>query len=236
LSTADLHLNTLYVLDAGGRITSTREPGGAHGPLFSLVRSETRCVWAVRADVANGTADELERLARQEPPVSDFRSAPVHADRYVSILENRISAPRQPTVTIRDTSGPAFTFPDSVAQSDDVEIIEDERQLHHNFHGWVAGEIAAGRGPVMGILQDGFPVSICFCARSSNLAAEAGLETAEAFRGRGFGPRVTAAWAVAIRASGRIPLYSTSWTNVASLRVAAKLGLKPYASGWSAWD
>jgi len=53
----------------------------------------------------------------------------------------------------------------------------------------------------------------CFCARRSDAAAEAGLETAEAFRGRGFGPRVTAAWAWAIRATGRIPLYSTAWTN-----------------------
>jgi hypothetical protein len=115
-------------------------------------------------------------------------------------------------------------------------IIDDERQLNQNFQGWVAGEIATGRGPVMGIIEAGYPVSICFCARSSDLAAEAGLETAEAFRGRSFGPRVTAAWALAIRASGRIPLYSTSWTNNASLKVAAKLGLKAYAAGWSVWD
>ncbi|MXZ22396.1 MAG: GNAT family N-acetyltransferase, partial [Caldilineaceae bacterium SB0665_bin_25] len=32
---------------------------------------------------------------------------------------------------------------------------------------------------------------------------------------------------------GRVPLYSTSWENGASLAVARKLGLVAYASGWS---
>jgi len=36
-----------------------------------------------------------------------------------------------------------------------------------------------------------------------------------------------------MRASGRSPLYSTSWTNTASLAVADKLGLVAYASDWS---
>jgi hypothetical protein len=235
MSTADLHLKTLFVLDSDGRIASTLEPGATRGPLFSLVRSENDCVWAVRADVPPDIADELDALARQEPPALDFRTAPVHADRYMSILRNRIWSRRQ-SASIRQEAGPAFTFPDSLAQPDDVVIVEDERQLDHNFQGWVAGEIAAGRGPVMAIVKDGYPVSICFCARSSDVAAEAGLETAEAFRGRGFGPRVTAAWALAIRASGRIPLYSTSWANEPSLKVACKLGLEAYASGWSVSD
>ena len=56
------------------------------------------------------------------------------------------------------------------------------------------------------------------------------------YRGRGYGPRVTVAWAEAIWASGRVPLYSTSWDNKASLAVARKLGLAAYASGWSLSD
>ena len=41
------------------------------------------------------------------------------------------------------------------------------------------------------------------------------------------------AWATAVRASGRIPLYSTEWSNAASLSVARKLGLSRYAEWWS---
>jgi hypothetical protein len=221
MSTPDLQLQTLFVLDAEGRITSTREPGPNRPPAFSLVRSATACAWALRAGVPEELAGEVCRLAREEPPILDLRDVPVHADRYVSLLGGRVE------------SGPAFTFPDAVVQPADVVVIQDERLLERNFRGWEAGEIAAGRSPVVAVVEGGHPVSVCFCARRSAVAAEAGLETAEAFRGRGFGPRVTAAWASAIRASGRIPLYSTSWSNDASLAVARKLGLLAYASDWS---
>ncbi|HEX9779864.1 MAG TPA: GNAT family N-acetyltransferase, partial [bacterium] len=101
--------------------------------------------------------------------------------------------------------------------------------------GWTADEVPE-RSPILAITEQGSPVSICFCARQSAAAAEAGLETAPQFRGRGFGPRVTAAWAGAIRASGRLPLYSTSWSNQPSLAVARKLSLNPSASHWSLSD
>ena len=224
MSTPDLHLNTLFTLDRSGRITSTREPGARRGPLFSLVRSAARHAWAVRASVSKDVADELDRLAQQEPPPLNLRSAPVHADRYRSLVGGGIG------------SGPAFEFPPGMARPSDVVVVEDERLLEHRFRGWVAGEIAAGRSPVFAVVEGGAPASVCFCARRSDVAAEAGLETAEAFRGRGFGPRVTAAWALSIRATGRVPLYSTSWTNAASLAVARKLGLVPYASHWSLSD
>ncbi len=233
LITLDLHLNTLFVLNGDGRITSTREPGPSPGPLLSLVRGSTGCAWAVRADVPADAARELDGIAREEPPVVNVRHPPVHGARYLSLLTDAIRSGQEAAAKLRQSAGPAFAFPDTVTQSDEVVIVEDERLLQHNFRGWVAGEIAAGRSPVTAVIRDGYPVSICFSARCSDVAAEAGVETAEAFRGRGFGSRVTAAWAVAIRASGRIPLYSTSWTNSASLALARKLGLIAYASNWS---
>jgi hypothetical protein len=160
---------------------------------------------------------------KSQPPL-DLQNPPLYAGRYLSLLGSWRE---------REFAGPAFIFPDSLVQPDDIAVLDDERRLHQHFQGWTAGEIAAGRAPVMAIIRDGWPVSICFSARSSDVAAEAGVETAEAFRGHGFAARVTAAWALSIRASGRIPLYSTSWTNTASLAVARKLNLKPYASGWS---
>ena len=236
MSTPDLHLKTLFVLDGEGRIVSTREPGARRGPLFSLVRGATSCAWAVRADVPINLASELDRLARNEPPAMDLRHAPLHAERYVSLLEDRIASGQLAVTKTRQSHGPAFAFPDSLPPSGDAVPIDDERLLEHHFRGWVSGEIAAGCAPMLAIVEEGHPVSICFCARRSEVAAEAGLDTAEAYRGRGYGPRVTAAWARAIRACGRIPLYSTSWTNHASLAVARKLSLVAYASSWSLSD
>ena len=219
MSTPDLHLQTLFPLDAAGRIRGTREPEPGPGPLFSLIRGEASCTWSVRADVPRDVADELDRLARQEPPVSDFRQAPVHAKRYASLVKGRVD------------SGPAFTFPEEIARPCGTVLIEDFESLDHHFSGWTRGEIPY-RTPIVALVEEGYPTSVCFCARRSDIAAEAGLETAVGFRGRGLGPRVAAAWALEVRASGRVPLYSTSWSNGASLAVARKLGLVAYASKW----
>ena len=223
MSTPDLHLRTLFLFDCDGHIRGTREPEPSPGPLFSLIRGRTSCAWAVRTDVLNEIADELNGLAREERPTSDIREAPVHAERYVSLINGEVD------------SGPAFTFPEPVARPSGTVFIHDLRQLDHHFSGWTAEEIPE-RLPIVAVVEDGYAVSVSFCARRSAVAAEAGIETAAAFRGRGFGPRVTAAWALAIRASGRVPLYSTSWSSEASLAVARKLGLVPYAISWSLYS
>ena len=220
MSTPELHLNTLFLLDSDGRIIGTREPDPRPGPLFVLIRGEAACVWAVRSDVPQGLVDELEGLAGDEPPTSDSRSVPVHAERYEALTGGRVD------------SGPAFAFPDSIALPEGTVLIEDIALLDRHFSGWTDDEIPH-RTPIVGVVEDGHAVSVCCCSRRSDVAAEAGLETAEAYRGRGLGPRVTAAWALAVRASDRVPLYSTSWSNDPSLAVARKLGLESYASAWS---
>lgn len=233
MSTPELYIRTGFVLNNEDRIISTREPTAKRGPLFTLVRGATSCAWAVRADMPSDLAGELECLARDEPPGVDLHDEPIHAGRYLSLIRSHIVPGHETAAKIRQSSGPAFTFPDALTRPIDVVVVEDERLLQRNFSGWELGEIAAGRSPVFAILEGGYPVSACYSARRSHAAAEAGLETAEAFRGRGFGPRVTAAWALAIRATGRVPLYSTEWTNHASLSVARALGLVAYASIWN---
>jgi hypothetical protein len=146
----------------------------------------------------------------------------LHAERYLSLVNGRVE------------SGPAFAFPDVIAEPQDVALIRDPSALQTEFADLV--DEHADRAPMLAVLDDDRAVSICFCARRSDEAAEAGLHTLEAYRGRGFAGRVTAAWALAIRASGRIPLYSTAWTNEASLAVARKLGLAAYASDWNLYD
>ncbi len=213
-------LQNQFVLTADGRIGGTRSQEPWLGPLFRLVRGKETCAWAVRADVPQNIADEIDGLAREEPPVSDFRDAPLHAERYMSLLGGEVE------------SGPVFTFPEEIVQSSGMVFIEDIESLDYHFTGWTASEIPC-RTPIVAIVEGGYAVSVCFSAWRSDAAAEAGLETAAAFRGRGLGPRVAAGWALAVRASGRVPLYGTSWSNDASLAVARKLGLVTYASKWS---
>ena len=221
--TPELQLNTLFVLNDKGRIICTREPDPGPGPRFALIRSTRSCAWAVRADVPEDLARELDGLAQQELPVCEPRDPPERAEYYVSLVGGRVE------------SGPAFTFPDALGESGGAVLIDNVRLLAPDFRGWSVEEIS-GRSPMLAVIEHGYVVSICFCARQSQTAAEAGVETVAAFRGRGFAPRVTAAWASAIRASGRIPIYSTSWSNAASLAVARKLTLVTCASNWSLSD
>lgn len=225
MSTPEIELTTTFILDDRRRIVSTREPGATHGPLFTIIRSATQCAWAVRHDLPDDLAGAIAALARQEPPLRDLQSAPVHAERYLALSNGKLGF-----------CGPAFSFPPRLPPTPGVVQVQEERDLQRNFSDWTLGELDAGRAPVMGVLEAGYPVSICFCARRSEQAAAAGLETAAAFRGRGFAATVTAAWATAIRATGIAPLYSAAWTNPASLAVARKLGLIAHASFWSISD
>ena len=175
----------------------------------------------MRADIPEPEAVELNRLAAREPPSADWERPLLHADRYAAVLGGRL------------LSGPAFTFPEHLEGEGATFVVGDEAELSHHFCGWVAGEIDAGRGPVLAVRDRGHAVSVCFCARRSQCAAEAGVETAAPFRGRGYAARAVIAWAKRVRTEGLTPLYSTDSSNHASLSVARKLRLIPFATDFS---
>jgi RimJ/RimL family protein N-acetyltransferase len=87
--------------------------------------------------------------------------------------------------------------------------------------------------PVVIAFADGQPAAVCHSPRGCTaVAAEAGVETLEPFRNRGLATAAVACWARAIQRTGRLALYSTSWENVASLRVARRLSARPYGENW----
>ena len=223
MTTPRLHMQTLFRLDDDRRIVGTREPGGVRGPVFWFARGPDSHAWAVRYDTPGRVARELAQLVADEPPAADFGAPPVHAGRYRSLMEGDVPA------------GPAFHFPDVLPDPTGVVFLDDVGRLTRHFPDWTADEVD-GRTPIAAVEDDHSAISACCCARKSTHAAEAGLETAPGFRGRGLAARVSTAWALAVRSSGRIPLYSTSWDNTASLAVARKLGLRIYASAWSVND
>ncbi|MEM9296426.1 MAG: GNAT family N-acetyltransferase [Planctomycetota bacterium] len=247
MSTPEAYLDTCFRLDERGRIVSTRTPNAEPGPLFILAGGPGGWAWRGHAALPDDLSAELGAIARSEPMRADLRRPPIHADRYVGMLRSWSRGRGVSAEGCVVTAGPAFEFPMSAREGDracgdgdgdgdgdpQIVMIDDEGRLNRAFSGWVEGEIAGGCGPVMGIEDAGVPVSVCFCARSSPSAAEAGVNTAPAYRGRGYAGRVVAAWARRVSAQGRTPRYSTRWDNLASRRVASKLGLTPYASTWS---
>jgi RimJ/RimL family protein N-acetyltransferase len=84
--------------------------------------------------------------------------------------------------------------------------------------------------PMMATSVSGCAVAVCGSVRRTAAAHEAGVETAPLYRRAGFASQAVSAWAVAVRDIGRVPLYSTSCHNEASLAVAHRLCLRSFGS------
>lgn len=96
---------------------------------------------------------------------------------------------------------------------------------------WLQEELIAAQ-PCVGVFEEDICVSICRSVRIGREAQEAGVETLESFRGRGYAELVVTGWANLVREQGSIPLYSHSRENMASLRVAQKTQMLYYAEDY----
>ena len=226
----EIHVATLFDLDAHGRIRSLRRPwtrsGGA--PRFFMGRTPEGHVWRFRHDLPGERVRELEDLCRSEPRAEDLRRPPSIAPAIRAALQ--ASGP-----TVREYRGPAFWIPEAArAAARAVRVTKAKAHLLDARFPWMKRPLESGAdiGPVTAVVVDGEAVSLCYCARLSPEAAEAGVETLEAMRGRGFASAAVAAWAAAVRERGLRPLYSTAWENLASQGVARRLGMAAYGEDW----
>ena len=131
-----------------------------------------------------------------------------------------------------EEAGPAFTFPAAIrAPAGVVPITSANSDLLLTRFPDVLADLETSQ-PCIAMVEDGQAVSVCFSARITAQAAEAGVQTVPSARRRGYATAVTAGWALAIREQGAIPLYSTAWDNHASRSVARRLGLNLYGADW----
>jgi RimJ/RimL family protein N-acetyltransferase len=212
------HVDALYTHDDAGRMLRGNYPGGEDAPRFFLGRTAHGNEWRFRHDVTDAVRHELELLSAAEPVSGEVLLSPHGSAPYENIL-----AQVEPIRSI--WSGPAYGFPDELPPAPHATLITQANRdvLRPHLDAWLP-DVAIGQ-PLIGCIVDGHAVSVCGSVRITAVAHEAGVETAPNFRGRGFAIEAVAAWARAVRDIGRIPLYSTSWQNVASQAVAARLRL-----------
>jgi RimJ/RimL family protein N-acetyltransferase len=222
----ELQAETLFTHDPLGRICETNEPGARPAPRFFLGRTRHGNLWRFRGDLPGGVIRRLDALASSEPVTADLREPPVHLAGFREALGEHGQ--------VRDSSsGPAYRFPDDIRQLGSVvHLTEAHAALFTDRFEWLIREVSMVQ-PCVAVVSEGIAVSVCFSARFGPRAAEAGVETREGFRGRGFATRAVAGWAIAVRELGRLPLYSTSWENLASQGVARRLGLVLYGADLS---
>ena len=215
-----LHVEALFTHDTHGDLVAVNEPHGSPAPRFFVGRTEDGIILRFRCDVDVELRHELEAAARSH--LLDKRlDEPCDTTRYSVILGR--SAPVEHV-----WAGPAFCFPVALSESTRAAHITAITEantdlLASHFQDWMRD--VARCQPMLGMLVDGNVVSLCCSVRRTELADEAGVETAVPYRGRGYASHVTVAWADAVRKHDRVPLYSTSWANASSRAVALKAGL-----------
>jgi RimJ/RimL family protein N-acetyltransferase len=227
LALMDLHIRALFRTDEQDRLLTTNEPDPPPAPRLYLGRTATGNLWRFRHDLPEYIARDLDALLSAEPPATDLTQPPLRLGAVRDLLARNAPA--------KDVSlGPAWRFPNRLPdpQPDIIPITPENDTVVRAVFPRLAADLPWSQ-PCVAIIRDGHLASICFSSRNTPAAAEAGLETVEAFRGHGYATAVSAAWAQAVRAEGRIPLYSTSWGNFASRAVARKLGLILYGADLS---
>jgi hypothetical protein len=228
-----IHVSALYRHDDLNRLLAVNEPGHPRpddplAPRLFVGRTREGLIWRFRHDLPESLVAELEVMLAAEPVTADL-SRPLRCLEAVQATLTRAG----PLSGM--WSGPAWRFPDEMPTSElkVIPVTPANDELVRLLSPILTADEVPCRQPCLALLDDGRLASLCFSARNTPIAAEAGVETLEEFRGRAYAPAVVAAWARAVRWEGRIPLYSTSWDNLASRSVARSLGLVLYGADFS---
>lgn len=223
LELIEQQIETLFFQNEAKRLLFVNEPDKPEAPRFFLGRTKQGNICRFRHDLPQSLIKHLEALVISEPVPQSLHEEPVQIRAFEDALRE-YGAIRQIWM------GPAYSFVREVQRPSGVVRITDTNAdlFGEGFADWKAGLMT--RQPCVAVIRENRVVSLCCSARTSPVAAEAGLETLEAFRGRGYAAAVVEGWAAAVRQDGRTPLYSTSWDNLASQGVANKLGLTMYGA------
>jgi ribosomal protein S18 acetylase RimI-like enzyme len=140
-------------------------------------------------------------------------------------------------------AGPSFLFPEDVRfLAPGIHIERSDGANKEALRGANPGnwqpvewdELLDGRlGPWAMAIDGELVVSICHTPGPIRArAAECGVWTRPAYRGRGYGAAVTSAWAAIMRSPGRHLFYDTDADNLSSQRLTRRLHLRPLGWTW----
>ena len=218
-----IQVEALFTQDENGRLRHINEPGADIQPaprfFFGYTNEGSTCKF--RHDLPGNVVAQLKEVAAAEPILVNPEKIPKTHRQFEDILQSH-------TPIERVWVGPAYRFPEHITPPTNVVRLSRENVgLLKGDFAEMASELNSSH-PYLASIEGSQAVSICQSVRLSSQAHEAGVDTLIGYRRRGYATLVVAAWALAVRALNLIPLYSTSWDNVASQGVARRLGLVQY--------
>ena len=228
LTLARRRVDALFTRDHQGNLVTLNElepvPPPTPAPRIYLGVTAGGIVRGYRRDVPAALRAAIDGFCDGAGPLVQTQG------RFSAALQAVLTAGAPDAVAWELSTGPAFVFPGGMNLPEDVTLMEPGQADLLREHFPFTATWLRERWPCYAVVVDDQAVSICYSARRTSAVAEAGVDTAEAFRGRGYAALVTAAWATAIRVAGITPVYSTGDDNLASQAVARKLGLREF--GW----
>ena len=121
---------------------------------------------------------------------------------------------------------PVHRYPNEAVRlltSEDVQYLA-EAPPEVQGNGYKTHETMVTEGIAAGDIVDGNIVAIAHTYAETNLHADIGVSTVEAWRKNGFATAAASLVAQEIQAKGKVPVWSCGEDNIPSLRVAQKLG------------
>ena len=218
-----IQVEVLFTLDKNRRVLSINHLGSdaEPAPRFFFGYTNEGSICRFRHDLPENVVAQLKEVAAAEPTLMDSLTLPSCRNQFKAILQSH--APIE-----RIWLGPAYRFPKQILPPQKVVRLSPENAgLLKGDFARLATELDDVR-LYFAVIKDAQAVSICRSVRISSRAHEAGVDTLEDYRRRGYAAATVAAWALAVRSKNLIPLYSTSWDNAASLGIAQRLGLVQY--------
>jgi hypothetical protein len=229
---SNLDLLRIKTVDpAGGRQTVP----GLRGFVIACT-DEAEEIW-IGSEVPADLAAALQTAHRRGQP-----RAPREQPASLPACERLLQARGWPT---RRRAGPSYLIEAAVPFSSGASIESSERPDRSSLErlrrcnpgNWEPlewDELLDGHlGPWCMAIERDRVISICHTPGPLRAeAAECGVWTDPAFRGRGHAAAVTSAWAAMLLPSGRHLFYCTTADNLSSQRVAERLKLRPLGWTW----
>lgn len=219
----EIQVEVLFTQDENGHLQHINEPTGDRkiAPRFFFGNTNEGSICRFRHDLPDDVVVQLKGVGATEPMLMNSQKIPRNHRQFKEILQSH--APIEQVWV-----GPAYRFPEHISSPPNVvQLSRANAALLKGHFAEMVSELNSSQ-PCLAVVEDSQAVSICRSVRLSSRAYEAGVDTLTGYRRRGYATSVVAAWALAVRALNRIPLYSTSWDNVASQGVARRLGLIQY--------
>jgi hypothetical protein len=215
------HFRTLCVMNAAGDILTSNDPYPPHRKRtcrFRVSWDDTDIAHRFRDDIGPETRDRARSWIGKRSPESIL---------HPSSLTDLAEVFGVPVDSIG--WGPAYTADRPVPHDTSAVLLTRENESCLS-EGFLEKDEIDYIDPSYIVIQEGQAVSTCMTVRRTDGAIEAGVDTFETYRGKGYAVQATAAWLNATLDAGLVPFYSTSSDNTSSQRVAEKVGLQQFAT------